>query len=433
MLKEIKFPKDFLFGTATASLQIEGGDTNNSWYRWSNMPGKIIDGTNCSVANDHWNRVDEDIDLMKKLNMQTYRMSLEWSRIEPEEGQFNKDAINHYRDEIVKLKKAGIEPIVTLHHFSNPLWMEDRGSWTNKQAVKNFSNYTNYVVSKLGDLISSWVTINEPNVYLQFGYVAGQWPPGLQSIGAYIKGAKNMIKAHVKSYKIIHQVRKEMGFSDTEVGVAHHIRIFEPKNDKFIEKIISKIQNRLFHEVFIVGMASARIIFPFSFFSFKKGNFQDFFGINYYSRDMISFNPKNVGQLFGDMEVKQGAETNDLGWEIYPRGIYLIAKKYFNRYKKPIYITENGTCDAKDDFRAKYIYDHLEQISIAIEEGIDIKRYYHWTLIDNFEWSEGESARFGLIEVDYKTQKRTVRKSGHFFGEIAKNGEITGKIAKKYL
>jgi len=171
-MEPFALPEDFLLGTATASLQIEGGDRNNSWYRWV-QTGHVKDGSSCIVADDHWNRVSEDIELMKQLHQQTYRMSLEWSRIEPARGQFNKDAIQHYRRELQQLTSAGIRPLVTLHHFSNPLWLEDAGAWTNPDVISLFERYTAYVVENLGDLVSDWCTINEPNVYLASGYVLG--------------------------------------------------------------------------------------------------------------------------------------------------------------------------------------------------------------------------------------------------------------------
>jgi len=238
--KPFSLPEDFLLGTATASLQIEGGDTNNNWYRWAEL-GHIKDGTHCIVADDHWNRVDEDIELMKKLNSKVYRLSLEWSRIEPREGEFDSSAVEHYRLELEKLLKAGIKPLVTLHHFSNPLWLEDDGGWIDGRVTDRFERYTEHVVRSFGDLVSDWVTINEPNVYLLMGYIFGTWPPGKTSIRDYMKGAANIISAHIKSYRKIHEVRRQMGFEDTMVGVANHLRIYDPKHGTAIEKLICSI------------------------------------------------------------------------------------------------------------------------------------------------------------------------------------------------
>ncbi len=433
-MKPFQLPADFSLGTATASLQIEGGDTNNTWYRWSRQPGRIADGSDCAVADDHWNRVDEDIRLMKRLNVTVYRMSLEWSRIQPAEDHFDEGALAHYRDEIIALKNAGIEPLVTLHHFSNPLWFEDSGGWTDRRAVRRFERYAERAAHCLGDLVQEWVTINEPNVYLVFGYVAGTWPPGEQSIVKYIRGARTMIRAHVAAYRAIHRVRSSMGFTDTMVGAAHHLRIFDPKRDSRLDRFACALQNRLFHEVFLAGMSHGRLVPPIGA-GLPRGRerFQDFIGINYYSREMVTFNIRKPEQMFGDIETLPGAPVNDLGWELYPEGLSRFCEACHRRFGLPIYITENGTADAADRFRSRYLYDHLRQVHRLIGAGVDVRRYYHWTLMDNFEWAEGYEAKFGLVAVNFKNQKRTIRRSGTFYGEICKNRGVTGAMIKKYL
>jgi len=427
-----ELPEDFKTGTATSSLQIEGGDRNNSWYRWAEE-GHIKDGTHCIVADDHWNRVGEDILLMQKLNVSVYRMSLEWSRIEPEEGKFDTEAIEHYRNEIKLLKERGIETLVTLHHFSNPLWFEDRDAWVNKESVELFTRYAENVVNSLGDLVSNWVTINEPNIYLIYGYIFGQWPPGKTKIGEFFKGARNMIKAHIRAYEKIHSVRRGLGFNDTRVGSAMHLRLFDPKSPSILDKIVCWLYDYLTQKIFLSGTIEGRLCFPLGFGSGKdKKRYSDFLGINYYSRDIVKF-VFSPGEAFGRREVKKDAEVNDLGWEIYPEGLYRVCKDMYNLYTLPIVITENGTCDKEDAFRTKFIYDHLYQVKRLIDEGVAVKAYYHWTLMDNFEWAEGLSARFGLYHVDYETQKRTLRKSGRFFSELCEKKGVDEDMINKYL
>jgi beta-glucosidase len=433
-MEGFKLPKDFLMGSATAALQIEGGDRNNNWYRWCEE-GNIKDGTHCINANDHWNRYEDDIAIMKELNHDTYRMGLEWSRIEPKEGIFSEEGIKHYRNEIRKLKENNIRPLVTLHHFSHPLWLEDMEGWENPKVVKYYKRYVEFVVNRLGDLVSDWITINEPNVFLVGGYIDGIWPPGKQSIGSMLKAMKNMIKAHIEGYKTIHRVRKERGFDgDTLVGVANHLRVFEAENNKVTNKIPARLIDYFFHTVILEGMTKGRFKLPIGVghYPLKEGRYYDFIGINYYSRDIIKFS-LNISRMFGETKVKDDAEVNDLGWEIYPEGLYRICKKYYGKYNAPIFITENGICDEKDEKRPKFIYDHLKQISRLIEEGIPVQRYYHWTLIDNFEWIEGENARFGLVHNDFKTQKRTIRNSGRFYGEICKYKAITEDMIERYI
>lgn len=431
-MEEIKLPDYFLLGTSTSALQIEGGDSNNSWYRWAEE-GNIKDGTHCVDAVNHWNMVDEDIEIMKALNCNTYRMGIEWSRIEPERGHFSKEAIDRYRWEIEKLIEAGIKPLVTLHHFSNPLWFEDSGGWLNKDCIDLFERYTEFVLTYIGDLVSDWITINEPNVYLINGYIFGIWPPGKKSTKLYFKGARNMILAHIKSYKKIHEVRDGMKAKDTMVGVSNHIRIFDPKKETFLDKWVCKKYDEFFQDIFITGMTEGKLTWPIGQgYPLGKGVYFDFFGVNYYSRDIISFIPR-ISSIFGNIEVKAGALKNDLGWEIYPEGIYRVCKKYYERFNVPIFITENGICDKRDSYRIKFIYDHLYNIKRLIDDGVDVKRYYHWTLLDNFEWIEGLNAKFGLVGVYPKTNERIIKKSGSFYGEICKNKGVTKKTIDKYL
>ncbi len=430
--KYFKLPESCLLGAATASVQIEGGDRNNSWYRWSSEQGRISDGTTCLEADDHWNRIDEDIKLMTKLHLQGYRMSLEWSRIEPSPGEFDSEAMNHYRGEIEKLREAGIRPVVTLHHFSNPIWLEDRGAWTNDGVIEAFSRYVEYVAKNIGDLVEDWVTINEPNVYLSQGYIEGNWPPGTVSLKKYLAGARYMIGAHISAYRCIHAIRKAMNLGRTRVGIAFHLGIFEPDGGAG-SRLAAHLLDRYFHEIFITGMATGKLLRPVGKgYPYGKGLFLDFFGVNYYSRDMVSFAPSRPGELFGKLSVKEGAPVNDLGWEIYPEGLYRVCRRYYERFKLPVIITENGTCDAEDAFRAPYIVDHLYQVKRLVDDGVDVQGYYHWSLMDNFEWAYGLSARFGLYKVDYSSQKRILRNSGKLYGEICKQREVTEKMIKKY-
>ena len=427
-------PEDFVFGTATASVQIEGGDTNNSWYRWSRQPGRIADGSDCSTADDHWNRVGEDISLMQTLGVNGYRMSIEWSRIEPNPGRFDAGAMAHYRDEIEQLLAAGIRPMVTLHHFSNPLWLEDAGAWLNPAAIRQFARYAAHVYTHLGDLVCDWITINEPSVYLTFGHIWGDWPPGDQSIVNYFRGARHLIAAHIAAYGNIHELAKGQGRPTPRVAAAHHLRVFEPAGGNLAEKWICRAFERLFHDIFAEGMATGRLLFPIGRgYPFGKGDFQDMVAINYYTRDMIVFNPVKPLQLFGDTRVKSGAPVNDLGWEIYPQGLFDLCSRYYRQYQKPVIITENGTPDRADAFRARYIYDHLREVSKLLDAGVDVRGYYHWSLMDNFEWAEGLDARFGLIEVDYATQTRRIRKSGEFYAEACRNHGVTEAMVEAYL
>ncbi len=414
-----KLPPDFLMGSATSSLQIEGGDKNNSWYAWCKTPGHIKDGTNCIRAADHWNRYDEDVSIMKELHHDVYRMSIEWSRVEHEKGKFDETVIDHYRSEIELLLKNNIKPLVTLHHFSDPLWLEEIGGWGNSDVVKYFTAYTRFVVNNLGDLVSDWVTINEPNVYLAYGYAYGIWPPGKNNFPLLFKAFRHMIKAHIKCYREIHKIRADRKFTgETLVGLAYHLVIFEAENNSLHNKVPTWLYKYLFQDLFLEGFNRGKMKPPLGLGGYAdgRGKYFDFIGINYYTRNLIRFkwDPAN---LFGELATKEKAPINDVGAEIYPEGLYQICRECYEKYNVPIFITENGVCDSSDKIRAKFIYDHLKQITRLIDDGIPIKRYYHWSLIDNFEWEYGESIRYGLVYNDFDTQVRTIRASGRFYGE----------------
>lgn len=428
-----RLPESLLLGSATASVQIEGGDTFNNWYRFCEQ-GRVKDGTHCIVADDHWNRYEEDIAWMKQMNHKIYRMSIEWSRIEPERGKFLAEPLEHYRNEIQLMLENGIQPLVTLHHFSHPIWFEDMGGWANPESVPLFLAYAERVVERLGDLVAEWVTINEPNVYLESTYSSANFPPEKPSFVNYFRGVRHMTAAHIEAYKLIHRIRTQKGYADTRVGTALHIRVFDARGSGGLDSLACKFVDYVFHTLFLEGMIRGKFNFPIGFggYPYGKGNYCDFFGLNYYSRDMVAFS-WNPLRLFATLSVKEGVNTNDMGWEIYPDGLYRICQKYWGVYGKPIYITENGICDASDSQRTAFLYEHLKTVKKLVDDGVPVERYYHWSLLDNFEWDEGLQRRFGLIEVDYETQRRTIRRSGQFYGRLAQHYEITEEMIDEFL
>lgn len=419
----LRLPDDFLIGTATAGLQIEGGPARNSWYRWADE-GRISDGSHPSRANDHWRRVEEDVGLLRELGCRTHRMGVEWHRIEPEEGRFDRVALSHYRREIELLMEAGIVPLVTLHHFTNPLWLEDDGGWLDDRVVARFARYARFVATELCDLVTDWVTINEPNVYLLEGYVLGAWPPGRRSIGDYLRGAKTMIRAHIAAYRSVHEVARSRGVRP-RVGVAHHLRVFDPAG-RLLTPLLARMAQRMVQSIFLEGMTCGELVFPLGGRlpeAVGGPPYSDFVGVNYYTRDIVGLS-RDPRTLFTRMRTATGVPTNDLGWEIYPGGLARLVRACADRYALPVWITENGTCDATDAFRSDYLVAHLREVAMMIDEGIPVERYYHWTLVDNFEWIEGESARFGLVACDFPTQRRTVRSSGRLFARICATGLV---------
>lgn len=405
---------DLLLGCATSATQIEGGDENNNWARFA-AEGKVDDGTSPVRADDHYNRWREDIDLLSCMGCEVYRFGIEWSRIEPTRGQFDDTVLRHYRDEIAYMIDKGIRPMLTLHHFTNPLWFEDMGAFENPESVDIFLCYVKTVMEALGDLVSDYITINEPNVYATKSLFYGEWPPEKRSLPALVKAFSNMTAAHIKAYELIHAMRRQMGFDETLVSFANHLRVFAPKNRRNPwHCLCARLTDFLFQGAITRAMMTGHCTFPvLRRRGIKAGRYYDFIGINYYTRSTVT------GIADG---VADGCDKNDLGWELYPEGLITLSNALYDTYKAPVFVTENGTCDNTDAFRAKFIYDQLKLMS---ETDNPVTRYYHWSFLDNFEWKEGESARFGLVHVDYETQERTVKDSGRFYISIIQNRGVT--------
>ncbi len=412
-------PERLRLGCATAATQIEGGDTNNSWYTWAKEPGHIKDGSSPFRANQHWNFYPEDLKLMADMGIHEYRFGIEWSRIEPSRGVFDETAMQHYRAEIIYMLALGIHPLVTLHHFTNPIWFEEAGAFESDESIELFRRFAAYVVRNLSDLCTDYVTINEPNVYVANGYIFGTWPPGKKTTFTAFKVMRNLTLCHLHTYIDIHKMYKD---KEVRVGFANHLRVFISYGRNPFYFLQAKIMEYLFQGAITRSMSTGKLSFPLGCTApLGKGRFYDYIGINYYTRSAI----KN----FSETDLP-GRPRNNLGWDIYPEGLSILCRKQYKKYKAPIWITENGTCDAKDSFRSAFIYDHLKQI---VDENLPVERYYHWTFMDNFEWAEGESAPFGLVACDFETQVRTVLPSGHFYSEIITNREVSQTMIDHYL
>lgn len=405
-------------GVATAATQIEGGAADTTWHRWA-AAGRITDHSTPARAADHWNRLRQDIDLLGELGIRHYRMGLEWARIEPLRGQFDPEALAHYRDELTRLRDAGIRPLVTIHHFSEPGWFADAGGWLATDAVPTFLRFAQTVVRALGDLVNDWITINEPTVYASHAYLWGLWPPGETSAYLHALAATQaLVDAHLAAYPMIHRL-----YPDAKVGVAHHLRVFQPRNPRSpAHRGAAMLSRYLFQDALVEVMATGRVRPPLRRpKGVRPGRYHDFHAINYYTRSTVS------GLADGTAE---GVPVNDLGWEVYPQGIIELARWIHDRWPAPIWITENGTADAADAFRSRYLYEHLARVAAS---DLPIERYYHWCFTDNFEWAEGEAARFGLVHLDFETQVRTVRESGRFYADIIANHGVTEAAYERWV
>lgn len=420
-MTSFQFKDDFMLGVASAATQIEGGERNHSWFDWA-CQGKIKDGTSPLRATDHINRWPEDFMLMQQMGIQTYRFGVEWSRIEPECGRFDEKALRLYRAMLLRLHELNIHPLLTLHHFTNPLWFEKMGAFEHPDSLSIYLRFVETVIRFLGDLVSDYITINEPNVYAVFGYLYGLWPPGKKSFGKTVRVLSRLAECHIRAYSLIHQIQSEMGRSGTQVGFAHHMRVFSPLNSRNPwHRLNAHLLEVLFQDLLADAMLTGRFSFPLvKPKHLSEGKYYDFLGVNYYTRSTVK------GPADG---VRPNVPVNDLGWEIWPFGLIHCARALWERYPAPIYITENGTCDIDDSFRARFLYEHLMQIA---QSDLPIKRYYHWCFCDNFEWLEGERARFGLVHVDFETQRRTIKCSGRFYADLIAKGGCDEALYEKY-
>lgn len=411
MAKDYTFPKGFYWGAATASHQVEGNNKND-WSEWEKSERRIQDlkskglvekyGLDNFISGrgaDHYNKYKEDFELAKELGHNATRFSIEWSRIEPEEGKFNEKEIQHYKDVVKTLKGLGIEPFVTLWHWPIPLWMKDKGGWESSEMPKYFVRYARKVVEALGD-VKFWITLNEPEVNSGMSYMLSVWPPQKRNIFQYFKVVHNLIKSHRLAYQAIKEIN-----SNAQVGIAKQNAYFTIKGKSLINKIIRFVVNFYWNELW--------------FYCIKK--YQDFIGLNHYFHN----------QIYYGLNKNENKITNDLGWEIWPTSLYYCLKE-LKKYNKPVYITENGLADSKDEKRIWFIFEMLKGVHKAIEEGVDVRGYLHWSLMDNFEWAEGYWPRFGLIEIDYKTLERKPRKSAHFYRDICVHNGITSSTIEKY-
>ena len=419
---KLRFPENFLLGVSSAAAQIEGGEVGSNWNDWYHR-GYIKDGSDPAVADDHWNRWKEDCDLMAAMGMRVCRLGLEWARLVPERGKPSQEVIRHYREELSYLRDRDIRPLVTIHHFSNPMWFEEKGAFAKRENLEDFLDFVRLCGESFGDLVGDWITINEPNVYATNGYCFGLWPPGRKSYLQTFHVMENMAYCHIRAYGMLHEIRADMGYTDTFVGFANHVRAFDPKNPKNpLHRLLARLAEWLFQGALTLAMGTGRFRLPLrNRWHVKPGEYCDFNGVNYYTRSTVS------GLADG---VREGSPCNDLNWEIYPEGLVRCAEKLQKVLPRPLWVTENGTCDNDDHFRAKYIYDHLAAICAS---GLPFERYYHWCFCDNFEWLEGYSARFGLVHIDYETQKRTIKRSGEFYAGMIAAGGVTEEAFAEYV
>jgi len=383
MKKFYQFPEGFLWGASTASYQVEGRIYNNDWAYWAEK-GKLPPA---GESTDHYNRYEEDFDLAKSLGQNAQRISIEWSRIEPEEGKFDEKEIEHYKNVLIAMQKRNLKPFVTVWHFTLPLWFAKKGGFEHPDAPKIFARYATYVVSYLKWYCKNWSTMNEPMVWASAGYLQKHWPPFKMNPLTYVHVVHNLIRSHNAAYKEIKKIDKNL-----DVSLVKH-NIYFKTDLKPWNVLMYWFAKWWWNHYFLQR----------TFFN------TDSIGLNYYFH-----------QQFGK---SKKFEQNDMGWDLVPEGIYHVLKE-LKIYNKPIYITEAGIADGKDKLRSVYIKNLIFWIHQAMDEGCDVRGYLYWSLLDNFEWLQGYVEDFGLIHVDDNTKVRTIRPSAYDYKKICEDNAL---------
>ncbi len=405
------FPEGFFWGASTSAHQVEGGNTNN-WTEWEEKNAKRLAGNakneyaflredlfreannpenyRSGKAADHYHRFREDFDIMSSLGLNAYRFSIEWSRIEPKQGVFDEKEINHYIFMIKELRARGIEPFVTLWHWTVPVWFEDKGGWESKDAVSDFEHFVTKAASVFPE-VKFWITLNEPDIYSYNSYKKGEWPPQKKSIFKYFRVRSQLIRAHKTAYNALKRINPGVN-----VGIAKDTMCFQPYKGKWINRLISAILSFWVNKSFLNAIRSSL----------------DFIGVNYYFRNLV-----HLWKIQNENKI-----VSDMGWELYPSGISEVLTA-LGKYKLPMYVTETGLADSNDEKREWYLREILKEISQEIGKGIDVRGFFYWSLLDNFEWDKGFWPRFGLIEVEYtKSCARRVRPSAIALKKIIREG-----------
>ena len=425
-----QFPRGFLWGTGTSSHQVEGNNKNNNFWAWEQEPGRIIEGHKSGLACDWWGgRWREDFERIVEGGHNAHRFSIEWSRVQPTPDRWDEDALDHYREMLQRLHEFNITPMVTLHHFCDPLWVSEKGGWENDAIVGLFESYVEKTVDALSEYANLWITINEPNVLVAFAYLFGYFPPGKKDFRLLGKVYSNLVKAHSAAYHLIHRIQPT-----ARVGYAINYRSAKPAVawnplDRYMVGVSSKAFNSAFPIAARDGVL--KLFLTRKSIPEAKGT-QDFLGINYYTRDYVSFSFLHPSSLFMRQFFRTDAELSTTGYMANePDGMF-EALKWGTQFKVPIIITENGIEDADDRLRPSYLIQHLHQIWKGINFNWPVKGYFHWTLVDNFEWERGWTQRFGLWELDNETQARRKRPSADLFSLISTQNSLSSEMVQKY-
>jgi beta-glucosidase len=422
--EDITFPEDFILGAATAAYQIDGGEKFPA-SNWAHFEKKGTVAEPSHDACDHWNRWEEDIGLLEELGVKAYRFSVEWSAIEPREGEFDQLVIDYYNNLCDALLTRGIMPVITLHHFTHPQWFEEKGAFEKQENITYFVRFCERMFKEIGPKVPVWCTINEPGVYTFMGYIMGDFPPGKNMFmwgAAQLAGevTKNLALAHKQAYNALKAIP---GGERVRIGLVHSITQFEPYHPgNPLETAMTGLLTHLMYDALLQFMITGKLSFYVPGFASVEytdpgvARSLDFIGLNYYSHVMFNWlNP-------GAPDYRSGEIPTDMPYGIYAEGLYRAITQVAP-LEVPIYITENGIADREDNDwrREEYSKRYLYTLHKAIQDGYDVRGYFYWSLLDNYEWNMGYKQKFGLYEVDFATKKRTLRKGARYFQQVVQN------------
>jgi beta-glucosidase len=406
------FPTGFVWGTATSAYQVEGNNRNADWWDFETLPGRIANGDRCGIACDHYHRYAEDFELLRAMNNNGHRLSIEWSRIQPAEGIFDAAEIEHYRRVLTCLRDLGMWTMVTLHHFTSPRWFARRGGWAMPGACPVFLAFVDRVVHELGELVDCWCTVNEPNLYAINGWLLGEFPPGKRGDWfGYYRALTNLRRAHEAAYELIKQRQP-----DHPVGLSHHRFVLTPATSRLGDVVAARI-GRSVMDCWPDGRGR---------WAATMAARCDFVGISHYWGQLVALDLGRPRDLFSRRFDPPGLRRTDMGWAANPRWIRTVVEEA-RPLAKPVYVTENGLATTDDSWRQEYLRGVIGELSSCIQDGVAVRGYFHWTSMDNFEWARGYTQRFGLIAVDRASLERSVRPSGHLYSAIAAHNGLPGQ------
>ena len=442
MTHDNSFPTDFLWGAATSAYQIEGspladGAGPSIWHRFSHTPGLVAHNENGDVACDHYHRYEADIALMRELGLNAYRFSVSWSRIFPEgKGRVNEKGIDFYRRLVDGLRAAGIQPLITLFHWDLPAALDDRGGWLNRNIARWFADYARVMFRALDDRQPIWATLNEPWVVTDGGYLHGPLAPGHRNLFEAPIASHNLLRAHgaaVAAYRaigkgrigIVVNLEPKYPASDSEQDRKALVRADAYMNRQYLDPIFLGAYPSEFPQMY----GEAWPEFPEADFAEIRQRI-DFLGVNYYKRGITKYDENTIIERAVRVENPRAVYT-ETDWEVYPQGLTDILVWVRERYGKiPLYITENGAAfydpptangTVEDPLRLDYLRQHLRAAREAMRRGVDLRGYCVWSLLDNFEWALGYAKRFGIVHVDFQTQKRTMKASALFYRDVIRS------------